>query len=110
MERESAKSIAATWAQALSDGNTATSKVAQLCLPLALEGIRFEKHPCLPCHRDAALLIPKIEGAKREFWLSDNGEVWGFSELVNSTARIYLTEQMFDQLKARIEGANDETD
>lgn len=65
----------------------------------SLNGVRVEIHPSLPCHKDAALLIPKSEGAKRDFWLSDNGEVWGFSELGNSTARINLSEQMYEVLK-----------
>lgn len=69
------------------------------CASHILDGVRIEKHPLLPCHKDDALLIPKREGVKREFWLSDDGEVWGFSAVTDSKPIIYLSEKMFDSLK-----------
>jgi len=64
----------------------------------AYKGVRVLVHSSLPCQKEVARSIPKQEGAKREFWHSELGEVFGFVEKLGGVAVIYLSKQCFDVL------------
>jgi hypothetical protein len=69
---------------------------------LAFKGVRVNVHPSLPCQKDVALSIPKKEGAKREFWHSELGEVFGFVETLGGSAEIYLSKKCFNAINKNL--------
>lgn len=71
-------------------------------LSLALKGVRVCMHSSLPCQKDVARSIPKQEGAKREFWYSQSGDVFGFVETLGEVAVIYLSKQCFDVISKNL--------